>query len=139
MGWKQKVQKILMGNHPLGVPQTRRKVIDITGNVTLSVRDSGAIFTTYGAASAADIVVTLPALADSANCHYWFVAIPDHNMAVASAEGNNMIASGDIAASTVAYQTSDEIVGGVFYVVNGGTKWLVFPHLADKGQAITIT
>ena len=29
MGWKSKVQKILMGNHPLGVPQSRRKVIDI--------------------------------------------------------------------------------------------------------------
>ena len=137
MGLLEKIESVLLGLAPAGVPHRQMRVEAKAASYSVLVRDSGTLFTTRGASGS--IVFTLPALADSLNCHYWFFALEDQNMAVVSAEGNNMIASGDIAASTVAYQTSNEIVGGVFYVVNSGTQWLVFPHLADNGQAITIT
>ncbi len=130
------IENVLLGLSPAGVPQRRLRVVAKAASYGVLVRDSGTVFTTRGAAGS--VVFTLPALADSANCHYWFVAVPDENMTVASAEGNNMIASGDVAASSVAYATANEKTGGVFYVVNDGTQWLVFPHLANEGQAITI-
>jgi DNA-binding beta-propeller fold protein YncE len=136
MGLRNKVEKVLLGLSPAGVPQRQLRVEAKAASYGVLVRDSGTVFTTRGATGA--IVFTLPALADSPNCHYWFCAIPDETMTIASAEGNNMIASGDVAASSVAYDSANEIIGGVFYVVNDGTQWLVFPHLKDEGQAFTI-
>jgi hypothetical protein len=129
------VEKVLLGLSPAGVPQRQLRVVAKAVGYILLVRDSGTVFTTRGATGA--VVFTLPAIADSKGCHYWFVAIPDEVMSVTSAEGNNLVSSGDVAGSSVAYGTVDEIVGGVFYVVNDGTNWLVFPYLADEGQAIT--
>ncbi len=140
MGWKSKVQKILMGNHPLGVPQTRRKTIDITGNVTLSVRDSGAIFTTNGTSLASDLIVTLPALADSVGCVYTIIITVAVNTLVVTSATTDVITFDDLSATSVGYDESTDLanVGGGFTFMNDGTNWLCFVHLGDEGQSTVV-
>jgi hypothetical protein len=140
MGWKSKVQKILMGNHPLGVPQSRRKVIDITDDVTLSVRDSGAIFTTTGADSAADLIVTLPPLADSVGCVYTIIITTDLNTLVVTSDTTDVVTFNNAAATSVGYDEATDVnnAGGGMTMMNDGTNWLCFVHLGDQGQSTVV-
>ncbi len=140
MGWKRKVQDILMGNHPLGVPQTRRKTIDITGNVTLSVRDSGAIFTTNGASAASNLVITLPLLADSKGCVYTIICTTDVNTITVASQTTDLITFNDLSATSVGFNEGTDVnnVGGGFTFINDGTNWLAFVHLGDEGQSTVV-
>lgn len=111
-----------------------------TADYTVTNEDMGKIFTTRGAAGAVDF--TLPAASDDIKGQdLWFMtATTSGNMTVTSAEGGNIVTFNDIGANSVAFTTVAEKAGGAFHVISDGSDgWLVFTHLADETQTISIT
>lgn len=101
---------------------------------TVSLYESGTIFTTYGGTAATTF--TLPAVASADGCIYYFVNAVDQDMTIASAEGDNMVAKNDASADSIAFSTTSEKIGGAVMVVSDGTKWYTFPM---SEELVTIT
>lgn len=100
--------------------------------------DIGKIFTNRGASGS--ITLTLPPVADLST-GWWcrFSVVVDQTVVIASSgSADNINAFNDIAADSIAFQTSGEKVGGGGELVWDGTKWLVFLNLAAETQTPTV-
>ena len=99
-----------------------KPVIAHASSATLTIGESGACITTEGSTGA--VTLTLPAVATSKGVHYWFVNGEDQNMVIA-APSDTMVTFNDVAADSVAFQTSNEKVGGGAFAYCDGTKWFM--------------
>lgn len=100
----------------------------VTGDTTLTSADSSYLIVTDGAGASDH---TLPALATSEGVRIRFLNEADQNLTITSAEGNNIIAFNDAAASSVAFSTVGELIGAQIEVtavrVNAGLVWVATP------------
>lgn len=117
--------------------QWRPKVIAKTSDYTVTVNESGSIFTTEGATAAVDF--TLPAASDGP----WifdFYAAEDVEMKVSAASSGAMVTFNDVAANSVAYTTGSQHIGGSCRVFSaGGNKVYVQLFTYDGAdQAVTV-
>ncbi len=101
-----------------------RPVTAKTANYTLTAADNGGLFTTTGATGA--VTFTLPAVASSAGLHYKIVNTVDQNMTIAAAAGT-MVTFNNAAATSVAWSTAGNKIGGGAEVFCDGAKWIVRP------------
>jgi hypothetical protein len=112
-----------------------RNVVAKTADYTVTTSDIGTLFTNRGAAGAVNF--TLPATPYK-GFRVGFYAVADQNLVVTAGTADTMVTFNDATADSVAFQTSSEIIGGMFEVVGDGTGWLVLPRLAADSQTITI-
>ncbi len=94
-----------------------------TGDYTITGAFTGTEFTTEGAAGT--VIFTLPAIAKG--LAFKFYNHVDQTMTVTSAEGNNIVAFNDLAATSISFATAGNKIGAVAIVRANyaGTKWLV--------------
>lgn len=104
----------------LGVPYMRE--LTKAADYTVTAADNGTLFN----ATTGAVVFTLPTLA--AGLHFTFYNEVDATMTITSAAGNDIIADGDVAASSVAFSTGSHKIGSCAKLVanQAGTKWRLF-------------
>ena len=113
-----------------------KPVIAHASSASLTIGESGALITTEGSSGA--VTLTLPAVASSKGVHYWFVNGEDQNMIIA-APSDTMVTFNDVAADSVAFQTSNEKVGGGVFTYCDGAKWFVQLSTYDGAdQLVTV-
>ncbi len=103
-----------------GVPYIRE--LAKAANYTVVAADNGTQFN----ATTGAVVFTLPTLA--AGLHFTFYNEVDADMTITSAAGNDIIADGDVAASSVAFSTTGHKIGSCAKLVanEAGTKWRLY-------------
>lgn len=93
-----------------------------SGATAVGVADNGMMFV----ASGADTTFTLPTIAEG--LVYDFLMASDHEMVIASAEGDNMIVGNDLSADSITFTTAGQQIGArckVYGIRIGATlKWL---------------
>lgn len=99
---------------------------------TLLARESGGIFTNRGATAA--VTFTLPTAATGLN--YTFFAIADFDILVLAT--GIVVAFNNVAADSVTFTTTSQLIGGGFKVVCDGTSWLAMGLLGSDAQVITV-
>lgn len=99
------------------------KFVSKTADYTVVAADNLSLFDNTGAAGA--INFTLPTLANG--YMFGFRVQADQSVTVTSAAGNDMIAYNDVSASSVAFSTGSQKIGGMVVVYSnpGATKWIV--------------
>ncbi len=99
---------------------------------TVLATDDGTMFIATAAVN-----FTLPALARGLS--FTFFQDADANMVITSAAGNDIIADGDLAASTLTFSTASHKIGSCVKVTcnAAGTKWRAFV-LSGPGNVVTI-
>lgn len=117
-----------------------RRTITKATNYTVVATDNGTLFQ----AITADATFTLPALATSIGTSFTFQRCSDHEMVVASAEGDNMVVGNDLSADSITFTTASEHIGAQIHVeamlVNGTAKWVVtLPHVPFGTGVNTLT
>ncbi len=97
--------------------------------------DNFTIFDNTGAVGS--VTFTLPAIANG-YC-FGFRVVANQNVIVASNEGGNMIALNNATASSVAFQTGSQLIGGAFMIYSNpaGTKWIV-ENISAGTNTITV-
>lgn len=105
-----------------------------TASYTVTVAETGNIFTNRGDTDG--ITFTLPAVTNT-GAHFWFYCVEDFAFAVAAPAADTLVTFNCNAATSVKLDTVSERIGGGFYVVSDGTKWLCFP-LAEETQTVTV-
>lgn len=116
----------------------RRHVVAKTANYTITVGDSGKIFTNAGATGA--VTFTLPAASSTyAGYEVEFQVEADQNLILAGTAGE-LVTFNDAAANSVAYQTTSEKIGGCFVArMNAAnTKWLI-KICAEETQTVVVS
>lgn len=106
-----------------------------TAAYTCTVEDCGTLFTTRGATGA--VTFTLPAVSGNAGLWYEFEAAADQNMTV-SAPAGTLVAFNNAGATSIAFSTLAEKIGGAVKVTCDGTKWLAQVMLGAETQTPTI-
>ena len=101
----------------------RLKVAAKTASYSLTVADSGGLFTTTGASGA--ITFTLPAVSDNSGLNYWIFNTVDQNIII-SGPADTLVVKNDAAADSLTHSTSNEKIGQSFFIVGDDSKWLVF-------------
>lgn len=94
-----------------------------TANYTISVlQDNLCLFTNLGAVGEVDF--TLPPIANGLG--FWFSDQAAQTMKVISNEGANIIALNNLVASSLAFSTGGQQIGGGLFVYSNsaGTKWI---------------
>ena len=135
MGYIDRLQNALLGKLSGGFPQSKRRVVEKTGDYTCVDGDSGTFFFTTGA----DVNFTLPA-ASFIGWHAWFYCMVDDELMVTSAATDIIVGFNDIDLDNVAYTTDGDQIGQSFYFVSTGTRWLCMPmHWDTATHAVTIT
>lgn len=114
----------IMGNHWFPWKRFQSK----TANYTVVANDNFTMFDNVGAG--AGITLTLPTLASG--YLFGFRVQADQSMTIASNEGSNMVALDNASASSVAFSTGSQQIGGNVWVYSnpGATKWIVENHSA---------
>ena len=113
-----------------------------TANYTVTAAENGTLFTNTGASTTA-IVFTLPALA--AGLVYEFQVVDNGSVTVASVAGSDIIYVNNATASSLAFSTASEKIGGrlLFRSNAAGTKWYVHNKSAGanaaSGNRISVT
>mgnify|MGYP000101909235 CR=1 FL=1 len=119
-------------------PGRQREVVNVTASTTLSYVDAGKTITNVGAAGA--VTITLPAPSTCRDGDDIIVlSCVDQNLIVASGTADTLITLNDIAADSVALQTTSEKAGGgfLFTCVGGSAKWHV-TVLCEETQTVTV-
>ena len=111
------------------------KVTAKTASYTVTLNDSGTLFTTRGAT--ANVVFTLPAVASATGCMYRFFNAVDFNMTITSAEGTTIMCKNNAGASSIAFSTTSEKIGASCKVISDGTSWLAL-ITSDETTTLTI-
>jgi hypothetical protein len=101
----------------------RLKVTAKTASYSLTVADSGGLFTTTGASGA--VTFTLPAVSDNSGINYWIFNTVDQNIII-SGPADTLVVKNDAAADSLTHSTSNEKIGQSFFIVGDDSKWLVF-------------
>ena len=102
---------------------------------TCLVKESGTFFTTEGATAA--VTFTLPAVADSTNVCYWFYSAEDLALTITAPAGT-LCCGNNAAATSVSFETADNIIAGAFMLVCDGTLWYAFPMRPQGDATITV-
>jgi hypothetical protein len=125
--------KIALPPYRNGLPD--KKMEAKTASYQCTKEDSGTIFHTTGATAA--VTFTLPPITDGP---FWFLFIcgADIGMIVASKVADTAVTFNDLAADSVAFSTSSEMIGGSIEVYCDGTTLFVLPHLVSEAQTVTI-
>lgn len=117
-----------------GVAQgVMQREIDKAANYTVVAADAGTLFTASAAAT-----FTLPTIAAGLG-PFEFLNISDANMAVSSAEGENVLVDGNATADGVIFSTASHKIGGRcrFRANAAGTKWYV-ENLSAAAAVMTV-
>jgi len=116
----------------------RRFSTKITDYVVLA-DDNGQVFL----ATTANVTFTLPAI--KAGLQFDFIRCSDHNLVVASAEGDNVIVGNDMTADSITYSTAGNRIGARVRVtgiyVGAALRWLaeIVPAPFSTGTLLTQT
>lgn len=99
-----------------------KREVEKSANYTVVAADN---MNEFVAAGGTGVNFTLPAIATG--YRFFFRNQVDQNMTVTSAEGTNIVALHNASASSVAFSTTSEKIGGAFLVRSNeqGTKWIV--------------
>lgn len=121
----------LVGNH--WYPWKRE--IAKTANYQLLASDNFTLFDNTGAVGEVDF--TLPAIANG--YMFGFKAIADQTLKVISTEGTNIVAFNNASASSLAFSTGGQKIGGGLLVFSnpGATKWIAVNYSAGT-NTITV-
>ena len=116
----------------LGVPWTNEQAI---ADTTLVAADTGKRFV----ATTADVDFTLPAIANG--LAFKFLRASEHEMAIISAEGDNLIVGNDLAADSLTFTTAGDQIGVQVFAealyVGTTLKWLVTYDIPPLGTGVT--
>jgi len=85
---------------------------------TCTRADSGSYFLNTAA-----VTYTLPAVADSTGCEYWFAPGADFSCTVAAVT-STMATFNDTTANSIALDQAGLMLGSMIHVVCTGTKWI---------------
>lgn len=101
-----------------------------TANYTVVATDVGTLFT--NAAASGSVTFTLPAIKPGIG-PFKFKGVVDQTLAIASAEGDNIVLVNDAAADSATFSTSSMKIGAgmVIYANTAGTLW--YAELATAG------
>jgi hypothetical protein len=83
--------------------------------------ESGTHFVLNGAASG---TFTLPAVATSTGCEYFFMADATTYTITITAPAGTLVAYNNIAATSIAISTASKIIGNLIHVFCDGAKWI---------------
>jgi len=111
-----------------------RGIVPKTANYTVVYADYGKMFTNAGAAGA--VTFTLPATPRK-GLKFAFRVEADQTVTVTSPSAN-VIAFNNVAATSLAFSTASQKVGGMLTYEGNGTKWVVRPAVYS-GQAVTVS
>ena len=117
--------------------QWRPKVIAKTSDYTVTVNESGAIFTTEGATAAVEF--TLPS-AGSGPWVFFFYNAEDVEMGVAAETADTLVTFNNAAADKVQFTTASEHIGGAFmcFSAGGSVVYAAAMTYDATDQAVTI-
>jgi hypothetical protein len=107
-------------------------VVSKAANYSVLPSESGTHFVNTAA-----VTYTLPAVATSIGCEYWFAPIADFGCTV-SAPAGTLVAFNNTAATSIALSNATTIMGGIIHVVCTGTKWLSSVEVGNILQVITV-
>lgn len=117
--------------------QWKPKVVPVLVDTTVTVSQSGAIFTTE-AATEAEINFTLPAASDGPWI-YWFFNAEDITMTITAETADTMVTFNDVAADSISFATSSEKVGGAAMVFSAGGSVVYAIPMGVGGHVQTLT
>jgi len=131
---RRRTESILLGRYGR-TPRSKARMRAITADITWVNNDSGVhFFVTF----ASDVDITLPAVTLT-GWHATVTQTVDQEMILHSAEGNNILADNDLAASTIIFTAAGDQIGAGFYVVSTGTKWIVQAQAPIFSYVVTKT
>jgi hypothetical protein len=140
---EQTFMNTLNGNRPILDAYGRIATISYTPYIvaktsayTCTAADSGTIFTTVGATAA--VTFTLPAISTGPWC-YKFICGANVGMTVAAGTADTMLTMNDLAADSIAFNTTAERIGGMVEVYCDGTTLIGLARIATEAQTPTIT
>lgn len=110
--------------------EARRRVVTKAASYTVTPDDNGSVFVATSTAT-----FTLPAVADSKGLEYMFIAKAAMTVA---APTDTLVAFNDATATSIAFTTASEIIGGAVHVICDGSLWYAFVHLGAETQTPTI-
>ncbi len=105
-----------------------------TAAYTVLARETGTWFLTTGATAA--VTFTLPGITNT--FIFFFVAVADIGMVVASAAADTLLTFNDAAADSVAFSTSSEIMGGFVIAGCDGTTVFALTPISAESQTVTV-
>ena len=112
------------------------RTVDKTAAYSCTRADSGTHFTQSGG----PVVFTLPAVADSAGCEYWFASLAGVNDDLTiTAPAGTMVAFHNTAATSIALDQNAMVLGAIIHVVCTGTKWISGVEVGNILQVITVS
>lgn len=121
---RQMQGRFFFDDDPRGILQdacNQQFIIDKTADFNVAVTESGSIYHVRGAGA---VVATLPTI--EAGLIYKFVNLANQNLTITGS--NNIVTMNDLAASTIAFSTANEKIGGICTVeamyVNGTLLWV---------------
>lgn len=117
-------------------PGWNRELITVTADTTLTSADVGKIVCNVGASGAVTVTLPTPASCNGGD-QITVLSCVDQNLVVASGTADTIITLNDIAADSVALQTSSEKAGGGFLFTCVGTKWHCCP-MTEETQTVTV-
>jgi hypothetical protein len=112
----------------------KMKIENKLADYTLTAADFGKIFTNRGDGDA--ITFTLPAATGNEGEVVWFFSLANYSFTVATATADTLVTEDDLNADSIAFATTNEIIGGGFMAVCDGTGWIVVP-MARETQGTT--
>lgn len=98
------------------------KGVGVTAYTVLEA-ENNTLFTNKG--NDGNINFTLPATA-KLGLRYGFLVVANFNLVLTAGTVDTMVVFNDAAADSVAYQTTDDKIGGFFEVIGDGALWYVF-------------
>ena len=113
----------------------KQHVVAKTAAYSCLNKESGTVFTTEGAAGT--VIFTLPAIADNDGTVYWFACMEDYILRLTAPAGK-LVCGNNAAATSVSFQTTDNMVGSGFMAVCNGSFWYAFPYRGQSDATITV-
>lgn len=139
---EQTFMSTIDGNKPMLDAYGRIALISYTPKIeaktsaySVLASDSGKIFTTVGATAA--VTFTLPAIS-TGPWRYTFICGANIAMTVAAATADTMLTMNDLAADSIAFNTTAERIGGTVEVYCDGTTLIALARTATEAQTPTI-
>jgi len=100
----------------------------------IAAADLCRVYTTRGASGA--VTFTLPAASGNSGKWCLFINAAGQNMIIAGTD-EEILCFNDLTADSIAFQTTSELIGGMFLAICDGTSWCVAP-IATETQTVTV-
>ncbi len=123
------------GGNPVGT-MGLRKISAKTAAYTVTLADNGTLFTNTGAGGG--VTFTLPAVAGGAGYWFDFFLTADQTITITAPAGK-LMAYNNAAATSIAFSTASEKIGGGVTIVGDGSFWYAIVHLGFESQTIVIS